>query len=92
MRTINKIITKVNTKFGSPIGRSNIGSYPVTITSGNNGRITKKHNKQNRVFDCAVPMSGAYDIGGAYWGHDTQLRVSYTKDLKYVRFYRKGDK
>ena len=47
-----------------------------------------------KVYDCAVPMSsdGAYDKGGAYWGIGAQLRVEYTKDLKYVRFYRVGQK
>ena len=44
-----------------------------------------------RVYDCRVPMCsccGGYDRGGAYWGLGSQLRVSYTKDLSYVRFYR----
>jgi len=73
MRTINKIITKVNTTFGAPMGRSNVGERPT----------------DKRVFDCAVPMSdGAYDKGGAYWGIGPQLRVQYTKDLTYINFYR----
>jgi hypothetical protein len=73
MRTLDKIITEVSTKFGAPMGRSNIGKKP-----------------QGKVFDCKVPMSscGAYDKGGAYWGIGGQLRVSYTKDLNYVKFYR----
>ena len=87
MRTIDKIITKVDCKFGSPMGRPNIGTRPVTVTSGRNCKIIKKN--QTTVFDCAVPMSdGAYDRGGAYWGLGRQLRVSYTKDLAYVNFYR----
>ena len=89
MKTIDKIIYKVNTKFGAPMGRANVGNYPVTITSVPHCRITKKHNKKNRVFDCAVPMLlGGYDKGGAYWGHGKQLRVKYTKDLTYIEFYR----
>lgn len=46
-----------------------------------------------KVFDCSVPLSGdgAYDKGGAYWGIGKQLRVSYTKDLSYVEFYRVGE-
>lgn len=74
MRTINKIITPVNSKYGAPMGRSNIGEKPA----------------DKKVYDCAVPMSGdgAYDRGGAYWGIDKQLRVSYTKDLSYIEFYR----
>lgn len=73
MRTINKIITPVNSKYGAPMGRSNIGERPT----------------DKKIYDCAVPMSdGAYDRGGAYWGIGRQLRVSYTKDLSYVEFYR----
>lgn len=87
MRTIDKIITKVNGKHGAPMGRYNVGTQPVTITSGPNCRIVKKN--QIKVFDCAVPMiDGAYDKGGAYWGMGKQLRVRYTKDLSYIEFYR----
>jgi hypothetical protein len=77
MRTIDKIITQVSGKYGAPMGRSNIGERP----------------KDKRIFDCAVPMRdyGGYDKGGAYWGIGKQLRVSYTKDLSYVEFYRKGE-
>lgn len=94
MRTIDKIITQVNTTYGAPMGRANVGSTPITVTSGRNNRITKKHNKHMRIYDCAVPMSsdGAYDKGGAYWGiGPSQLRVKYNKDLSYVFFYRLGD-
>lgn len=87
MRTIDKIITKVNGKYGAPMGRYNVGTQPVTITSGPNNRIVKKN--QIKVFDCAVPMIDmAYDKGGAYWGMGNQLRVRYTKDLSYIEFYR----
>lgn len=76
MRTINKIITKVNGTYGAPMGRPNKGITP----------------ENEKIFDCAVPMSAAaYDKGGAYWGIGTQLRVRYTRDLSYIRFYRKGD-
>jgi hypothetical protein len=77
MRTIDKIITKVNATYGAPMGRRSVGERPDLTT---------------RVFDCAAPMSdGAYDKGGAYWGIGSQLRVSYTKDLSYIEFYRAGD-
>lgn len=74
MRTIDKIIDKVDCRFGAPMGRSNVGSRPT--------------NK--KIFESAVPMdaSGAYDRGGAYWGTGNQLRVRYTKDLSYVEFFR----
>ena len=35
-----------------------------------------------------MTSDGAYDKGGAYWGIGKRLRVSYTKDLKYINFYR----
>lgn len=54
------------------MGRPNVGTKPT----------------DKRIFDCAVPMSGDYDKGGAYWGIGKQLRVSYTKDLSYIEFYR----
>ena len=71
------------------MGRRNIGERPKTVISGRNNRTVKCN--QITVFDCKVPMNGAYDKGGAYWGFGSELRVSYTKDLKYVQFYRIGD-
>lgn len=78
MRTIDKIITKCDCKYGAPMGRNNVGVKPVDST---------------KVYDCAVPMSSdsAYDKGAAYWGLGKQLRVSYTKDLSYINFYRLGE-
>lgn len=70
--TIQKIITPVNTTYGAPIGRPNVGIRPV----------------DQEIFDCRVPMDGAYDTGGAYWGLGRSLRVSYTEDLSYIEFYR----
>jgi hypothetical protein len=76
MKTIDKIITKVDCKYGAPMGRRSEGEPPLPF--------------EKKIFDCAVPMSdGAYDRGGAYWGIGKQLRVSYTKDLTYIHFYRK---
>jgi len=61
------------------VGRSNVG--------------TEKDAKGKRIFDCAVPMSsdGAYDSKGAYFGIGRQLRVKYTKDLTFIKFYRRGE-
>jgi len=74
MKTIDKIITKVNTKYGAPMGRNNVF----------------KNKESKTVFDSAIPLdSGGYDKGGAYWGYGPQLRVRYTKDLSYIEFYRK---
>ena len=91
MRTIDKIITKKSGKYGAPLGRPNVGVRPITINLDAVGNfITVDAEK---IYDCAVPMSsdGAYDKGGAYWGVGKQLRVSYTKDLSYVEFYRAGE-
>ncbi len=67
MKTIDKIITKVSSKYGAPMGRHNRGSKPKT----------------GRIYDCCINInSGGYDIGGVYWGLGPELRVSYTKDFK----------
>lgn len=76
---LNAILYKVNCKYGAPMGRTNVGTKPKNAT----------------VFDRIVPMiAGGYDIGGAYWGLPGKsgecLRVAYTKDLKYIEFYRAG--
>lgn len=85
MKTIDKIITKVNCTYGAPMGRSGVHDWEDPPDDA-------------RVYDCAVPMSGdgSYDRGGAYWGLPVyggagcgQLRVKYTKDLTYIKFYRK---
>lgn len=80
MRTIQKIITKVSSCRGAPMGRPNV----------NTGHLRHPSKSRKRIYDCKVPLSGdgAYDTGGAYWGMGPELRVSYTKDLTYVNFYR----
>ena len=91
MKTINKIITKVNCKYGAPMGRSKRYPFMYTIVDmgGPHKFIVNPETKVSKtLFDCAMPMCGAYDRGGAYWGLDSQLKVSYTKDLTYVNFYR----
>lgn len=94
MKTLDNIITKVSTKFGAPMGRSNIypQKYAIVKNVGAHSYLVCPDTKQSKViFDCRVPMiDGAYDKGGAYWGIGPELRVSYTKDLSYVHFYRKG--
>src|SRR5690606_32562939 len=64
--------------FGAPMGRKSWGLENI--------------NKDMKIFDSAVELnSGGYDKGGAYWGLPSNLRVRYTKDLSYVRFYRLYD-
>lgn len=88
--TLAKIIVPVSGKYGAPMGRSNVGTELPIAAKVYSGKV--------KSYDCAVPMCsccGAYDIGGAYWGSNRmndigQLRVQYTKDLSFIRFYRKG--
>ena len=74
MRTIDKIITKVDCRYGAPMGRANVGD---------------EIPQDKKSFDCRVELnSGGYDKGGAYWGIGPELRVTYTKDLSFIEFYR----
>lgn len=77
-RTLDEIIYPVGlVGGGAPRGRCNVGTKPTDKT---------------KVYDCYVPMNGDYDKGGAYWGSNCHksgfMRVSYTKDLSYINFYR----
>lgn len=91
MRTLKKIITEVNCRYGAPMGRSSIFPQEYTIVEAGRKYLVLPDKTSKRIFDSAVPMRGAYDIGGAYWGLGSQLRVEYTKDLSYVHYYRKGE-
>jgi len=83
---LKRVITDVNCKYGAPMGRSNVGSHPVTITRGNAGRICKCD--QTKVYTKHVPLDQGYDAGGAYWGIGAPLYVSFTADLSYIEFNR----
>ena len=66
--------TKAYSNRGADMGRPNAGT---------------KQAAGVRIFDRVVTInSQGYDQGGAYWGTGRRLRVRYTKDLSYVRFYR----
>ena len=88
MRTLDKILTPRDCKYGAPMGRYDIDERGTEVV---NEVLMAKFN--GKVFDCAVPMSscGAYSKDGTYWGIGKQLRVKYTKDLTYVHFYRRGE-
>jgi len=83
---INRVIRKVNTKYGAPMGRNDVGNEPITVVSGNNNRICKRH--QTKVYDKRVVLIDGYDNGGAYWGFGKELRVRFTADLSFINFYR----
>lgn len=91
MRTIKKIIDKVDCSRGAPMGRSSV--YPQNYMIVDPGAphkflVCPNTKESKRIFDCAVPLTEGYDAGGAYWGIPSNLRVSYTKDLTYIHFYR----
>jgi hypothetical protein len=75
MKTINKILTNCDCKYGAPMGRSNVTSKYF-------------NEKINKIFDSKVNLTQGYDKGGAYWGLPNNLRVKYTKDLSFIFFYR----
>lgn len=69
------------------MGRPDIGKEPMTVTSGPSCKVFKKN--QVKVYTKRVRLdSGGYDQGGAYWGLGSPLYVRFTKDLKFVQFYR----
>lgn len=79
------IIKKCNTQYGAPMGRFN--TLPDVVQEFHNG--TKYYNVKGRIFDRKVPLdSGGYDKGGAYWGFPDNLRVKYSEDLTFIKFYR----
>ena len=86
MKTIDKIITKLDCRAGAPMGRANVQEgkfkmYPIIQLADYNGLP--------KIYDCKVPLIQGYDKGGAYWGSPDNLRVRYTKDLNLIYFYRK---
>ena len=86
MRTIDKIITKVNVSRGAPMGRSNVSPQNISIVDigAPNKFLSDSITKQSkRIFDSAVPMSdGAYDKGGAYWGLGRQNNVLHQQKFQ----------
>lgn len=84
-RLIDQIITHVNCQYGAPMGRANVNTCEIHEHKG------VQYFTHGHLYDCAVPMNGSYDRGGAYWGFGSQLRVKYNKSLTYVEFYRIGD-
>lgn len=83
---IKNVITECDTKYGSPMGRSNIGQRPKMVTSGKTNKIVKKN--QPVIYTKKVKLTDGYDQGGAYWGIGNALYVDFTPDLSFVEFYR----
>lgn len=83
---LSRVITPVNLKLGAPMGRPNVGTYPMGVTRGNSGRMFKKD--QPVVYTRRVNLINGYDKEGAYWGYPNNLYVEFTPDLTYIRFFR----
>tara|TARA_R110000868_G_scaffold20888_1_gene87646 strand:+ start:1119 stop:1448 length:330 start_codon:yes stop_codon:yes gene_type:complete len=62
-------------KYGAPMGREN-------TLSRLSAHVT--------IHDRAVPMCGAYDRGGAYWGLGEELRCRFSSDGQYREYYRRA--
>lgn len=61
--------SKLDCKYGAPMGRSNTGNVPIDDI------------KTVRVFRVRLD-SGGYDDGGAYWGHGQPIYCA-TNDADY---------
>lgn len=69
------MFSPIHSPYGAPIG------YVNKVTLANAGK----------VYDRLVPMCGAYDKAGMYFGLEKTLRVAYKANLSFVQFYRVGD-
>ena len=93
----NQVISPVNTKYGAPMGRSNVYPDNAPTWFENFSCLTPKEHIQlhcsGKVYDRIVQLdSGGYDKGGAYWGHGAQLRVAFSQDLTFILFYREPNR
>ena len=85
-QAFHEVLRNVNTRYGAPMGRSNVGQQPETITRGPQCREYKCD--QVKVYQRRVILDQGYDSGGAYWGYGEPLYVRFTLDLSYVEFFR----
>lgn len=71
------LICDLDCSRGAPMGRHNTG--------------TKKNVKEKKIYCRRIylPIDGAYDKGGAYWGCGAPLYVEFTLDKTYVHYFRK---
>ena len=85
-QAFHEVLRDVNTRYGAPMGRSNVGSQPITVTRGPKCREYKCD--QTKVYQRHIALDQGYDSGGAYWGIGKPLYVRFTLDLSYVEFFR----
>jgi hypothetical protein len=67
------VFCDLSSKYGAPMGRTNTSNTSYHPTT---------------IHDRAVPMCGAYDRGGAYWGLGAELRCRFSADGQYREYYR----
>lgn len=67
------IISKCGTSYGATMGRGDIDNY-----------------QGGKIYSRYLPMynDNCHDKGNAYWGIGERMRVDYTADLNYVKYYR----
>ena len=89
----NKVVCPVSTKYGAPMGRSNIGNTTDFIPTTKQGAkcIIDTIEPDTKSYDRKVPLTQGYDKGGAYWGGANNLRVAYNKTLTIIIFYRESN-
>lgn len=62
-------VTRVNDRFGAPMGRTSFG---------------QEHIGENGVMYLAeLPLDQGYDAGGAYWGSGEPIFVLFNDELEY---------
>lgn len=79
-KAYERLLVKAYSQYGSAMGRGD---------SHDSKTKSKIARGEVKFYDRAVPLNSGYDAGGAYWGTPNNLRVQYTANLKYVKFYRK---
>jgi len=70
--------------FGAPMGRCNRNMLDVEEVAGYYFYEPVKKTTRRIPLD-----SGGYDKGGAYWGLGAPLYAEYSKDGRYIRYFRK---
>lgn len=73
-----KLVTpEVGTKYGAPMGRSNVMEVDI---------LTEIPKVTTRKLEMC--STGDYDIGGAYWGIGEAMYATYSKDGEIITYHR----
>lgn len=87
---VRRAIPEVDTRRGAPMGRNNVDTRLRATHKDGSQNLVLEYLGKEKMYNKRVPMSscGAYDIGGAYWGIGSELRVQFNRDLTFIKFYR----